>query len=71
MRVMITGLILAAVVIAAGYYGLAGYIASGFMVLTILFAAPTILGSVAGGVKVSPPQRTTPRLVPRVRRSAA
>lgn len=71
MRVVVIGLILAAMVIAAGYYGFAGYIASGLMVLTLFFGALTILGSIAGGVKVSPPRRTGPRLVARARRSAA
>lgn len=71
MQVVVIGLFVTAMVVAAGYFGLAGYIANGFMVLTVLFAALAVLGSIVGGVRVSAPRRTTPRLMGRVRRSAA
>jgi hypothetical protein len=55
---------------AAGYYGMAPQIAEGFKVLTLLFGAVIILGSIAGGIRVSGPRRA-PNLIPRVRRHSA
>jgi hypothetical protein len=55
---------------AAGYFGMAPQIAEGFKVLTFAFGAIVILGSIAGGVRVSG-RRRAPQLVPRVRRHSA
>lgn len=71
MRVLVISLILIGAAMAAGYYGYAGQMASGFALLTLLFGALAILGSLLGGVRVSGPRPAQPRLVPKVRRSAA
>lgn len=60
----------AALVAAAGYYGMAPQIAEGFKLLTLVFGALMILGSIAGGIRVSG-RRRAPNLAPRVRRHAA
>lgn len=60
----------ASLVVAAGYYGFAPQIAEGFKILTFAFGAIVILGSIAGGVRVSGPRRV-PQLTPRVRRQTA
>lgn len=59
-----------ALVAAAGYYGMAPQIAGAFKLLTLVFGAVIILGSVAGGIRVSGPRRA-PNLIPRVRRHSA
>ncbi len=59
-----------ALVAAAGYYGMAPQIAEGFKLLTLVFGAVFILGSIAGGIRVSGPRRA-PNLIPRVRRHTA
>lgn len=71
MRVLVISLILAAAVLAAGYLGYAEQMANGFALLALLFGGLAILGSLMGGVRVSGPRPATPRLVPKVRRSAA
>ena len=59
-----------ALVAAAGYYGMAPQIAEGFKLLTLVFGAVFILGSIAGGIRFSGPRRA-PNLMPRVRRHSA
>lgn len=59
-----------ALVAAAGYYGMAPQIAEGFKLLTLVFGAVFILGSIAGGIRVSGPRRA-PNLLPRLRRHTA
>ena len=71
MRVLVTGLVLVAAVMAAGYFGYAEQMANGFALLTLLFGALASLGSLLGGVRVSSPRPASPRLMPKVRRSVA
>ena len=70
MRMVMIGLLLAAGVLAAGYFGLAEQIASGFKVLTLLFGGMILLGIAAGGVRVSGRRPASPRLISRIRRTA-
>lgn len=70
MKLAVLVLAFASLVAAAGYFGLAPQIAEGFKVLTFAFGAIIILGSVAGGVRISG-RRRTPHLTPRVRRHTA
>lgn len=62
--------ILAALVVSAGYLGLAQQMADGFMLIFSGLAALFILGGVAGGIRLSGARRL-PSLAPRVRRRAA
>lgn len=71
MRVLVISLILIAAAMTAGYFGYAEQMASGFAVLTAVFGALAILGSLMGGVRVSGRRPASPRLVPKVRRSVA
>lgn len=70
MRLALLLVVFASLVVAAGYFGMAHEIAEGFKVLTFAFGAIIILGSIAGGVRVSG-RRPTPNLAPRVRRHTA
>lgn len=70
MRMVLIGLVLAAAVAAAGYFGLAEQLASGFKVLTLFFGAAILLGMAAGGVRVSARRPASPRLISRIRRTA-
>jgi len=70
MRLVLLIAAFASLVVAAGYLGMAAQIAEGFKVLTFTFGAIIILGSIAGGVRVSGPRRV-PQLTPRVRRHTA
>lgn len=70
MRLALLIVAFATLVAAAGYFGMASQIAEGFKVLTFAFGAIIILGSIAGGIRVSGPRRA-PNLIPRVRRHTA
>lgn len=71
MKMVLLAAFVAALVAGAGYYGVAHQIAQGFMVLSVIFAAMIILGSVSGGVRISGPRPVSPHLQPRVRRGTA
>jgi hypothetical protein len=70
MKLVLLMAVFGALVAAAGYYGMAPQIAEGFRLLTLVFGALVILGSIAGGIRVSG-RRRAPNLAPRVRRHAA
>jgi hypothetical protein len=70
MKLVLLMAVSGALVAAAGYYGMAPQIAEGFRLLTLVFGALVILGSIAGGIRVSG-RRRAPNLAPRVRRHAA
>ena len=70
MRLVLLMAVFVALAAAAGYYGMAPQIAEGFRLLTLMFGALIILGSIAGGIRVSG-RRRGPNLAPRVRRHVA
>lgn len=70
MKLVLLMAVFGALVAAAGYYGMAPQIAEGFRLLTLVFGALVIFGSIAGGIRVSG-RRRAPNLAPRVRRHAA
>jgi hypothetical protein len=70
MRLVLLMAVFVALAAAAGYYGMAPQIAEGFRLLTLMFGALIILGSIAGGIRVSG-RRRAPNLAPRVRRHVA
>lgn len=70
MKLVLLMAVSGALAAAAGYYGMAPQIAEGFRLLTLVFGALIIPGSLAGGIRVSG-RRRAPNLAPRVRRHAA
>ena len=70
MRMALLVTFVAALVVAAGYFGWAEQIANGFKVLTFLFGGMVLIGLAAGGIRVSG-RRSVPQIAPRVRRTAA
>lgn len=70
MRTALLVTLMAALVVAAGYFGWAEQIANGFKVLTFLFGGMILLGFAAGGIRVSG-RRSMPQIAPRVRRTSA
>jgi ethanolamine transporter EutH len=70
MRMALLVTLMAALVVAAGYFGWAEQIANGFKVLTFLFGGMVLIGLAAGGIRVSG-RRSVPQIAPRVRRTAA
>jgi len=70
MKLVLLMAVSVALAAAAGFYGMAPQIAGGFRLLTLVLGALMILGSIAGGIRVSG-RRRAPHLAPRVRRHAA
>lgn len=68
MRLVVMGMVLmAAAALAAGYFGYAGVIAEGFMVLSILSIGGIVIGALSGGVRVSDARPDRRRLPARIR----
>lgn len=68
MRMALLVTLMAALVVAAGYFGWAEQIANGFKVLTFLFGGMVLIGLAAGGISISG-RRSVPQIAPRVRRT--
>lgn len=70
MKLVLLAGVLAALIVSAGYLGLAQQIADGFRVIFFGIAALFVLGGLAGGIRISGARRL-PNLAPRMRRRAA
>lgn len=71
MRVLAVCFILMVMVaILAAQFGVAGYIAAGFKVLTLVFAAACVIGAARGGIRMSRPYKAPRAPMSRVRRSS-
>lgn len=68
MRLVVMGMVLiAAAALVAGYFGYAGVIAQGFMVVALLSIGGIVIGALSGGVRVSDARPDRRRLPSRIR----